>query len=54
MTRRVLTATPATEVREAARIHALPVLTDGILAEILTSTDIFRAVVVRVPLDLWI
>lgn len=51
MTRKVYTVTPATPVEEAARlmlqhkIGGLPVLQDGILAGIITETDILAAFV---------
>lgn len=56
-----LTATPDTGIRDAARvmttegIGCLPVLDkDGRLAGILTTTDILRCIVNRLPLDLWV
>ncbi len=56
-----LTATPDTGIREAARvmttegIGCLPILEkDGRLAGILTTTDILRCIVNRLPLDLWV
>lgn len=61
MATQVLTAARETEIREAARamineqIGCLPVVEeDGLLAGILTTTDIMRAVVNKAPLDLWI
>ena len=60
MTRKVLTATPDTGIREVARtmieqgIHCLPIVTKrGSLEGILTSSDILRCVVNQAPLDLW-
>jgi acetoin utilization protein AcuB len=60
MSTRVLTATPKTPLREAARamlderISALPVVDDeGGLVGILTTTDILRALMRDAPVDLW-
>ncbi len=61
MSRRFLTATPDTAIREVTRtmlaegVGCLPVLEkDGRLVGILTTTDILRCIVNRLPLDLWI
>ena len=60
MARRVVTAAPETEVRDLAevlvsrRIGALPIVTEGgLLAGIVTRTDILHTLVHRAPLELW-
>lgn len=60
MNSRVLSASPATEIREIAHImlnghvNAIPIL-DGSrhLVGILTTSDILRAIVHQSPLELW-
>ncbi len=61
MSRRLLTATPDTPLREIARvmvaerIGCLPILDqERLLVGILTSTDLMRCIVNEAPLDLWI
>ncbi len=60
MTRRVLTATQDTELREAARVmtdervHCLPVVDEECrVVGIITATDLLRCIVNREPLALW-
>lgn len=60
MSQRVVTAAPDTEVRDLAevlvsrRIGALPIVNDtGLLAGIVTRTDILHTLVHRAPLELW-
>ena len=62
MTKRVLTASPDTELREAARVmtqervNALPILDDSSqkVIGIVTTSDLLRCIVNEAPLDLWI
>lgn len=60
MSRRILTARPEGAVRDVAhvmveeRVSSVPVVDDGRLVGIITSTDILRAVVTHSPLDLWV
>jgi len=60
MATQVLTATPATEIHELARvmlaehISALPIIDDGRrLVGLVTISDILRCVMLRAPLELW-
>lgn len=60
MTTRVISATPATDIREIARImldegiHAVPILDgDRRLAGILSAHDLLRGIANHGPLELW-
>ena len=60
MSSRVLSATPATEIREIAhvmldeQVRGIPILDSSRhLVGILTTSDILRAIVHRSPLELW-
>ena len=61
MTKRVLTATPAAEIRQIAkamfeeRIGSMPIVNeDRKLVGIITRSDILRTLVSHTPLELWI
>ncbi len=61
MTKQVLTAHPETEIRSVARvmfterIGAMPIVDrEGLLAGIITRSDILRTVMQQVPFELWI